>query len=367
MSCTKRFISPFVRTVADTIVRRSENNAEFTLLAFFHLVLRSAVGESVVADNHGIALFPLDGETVVIHELSPELPVVPLNVGVVTVGHLDGTELRLELTNTRPGVEPGEVVSDVSVRDVHVVLREVFECRSIVLGLHEARVAREVNSPLYLQSTRFSQSLGFLGTVGAETLLPVVPDLPFLVRVVSSLSVGKISPVAEALVLESVAKFRLHELLGHAIGVRKVGSATQAIVEDISHAERNSLDGLTDVGHLVVVVQICLARGSSFIKVGLEFTAVVATSYVLRGFTCHNDIDVGLEVNHFVTPGVGEVDDSLLFIGVFHLGNEGIVQLRDFTLTVNCELGEVDGVRNGAVPVLGNYVGVEVSVDFSVH
>lgn len=366
MSCGKQFISPFVRTVADTIVRGSEYNAEFTLLAFVHLVLRSAMGESVIADYHGIALFPLDGETIVIHEFSPELPVLPLNVGVVTVGHLDGTELRLKLTDTRPGIEPGEVVSDVSVRDVHVVLREVFECRSIVLGLHEARVACEVNSPLYLQPTRFSESLGFLGTISTETLLPVVPDLPFLVRIVSSLSVSKISPVAEALVLQSVAKIRLHELLGHAIGVRKIGSSTQAIVEDISHAERNSLDGLTDIGHLVVVVQICLARSASFVKVGLEFMAVITTAYILRRFSCHYDIDVGLEVNHFVTPGIGEVDDSLPFISVFHLGYEGVVQLRDFTLTVNCELGEVDGVRNGAVPVLGNYVGVEVSVDFSV-
>ena len=145
-----KWLSPFVLTVTDTIIDRAENNAKLTLLAFVHLVLRTAMRESVVTDNYGITFLPLNRESVVIDKLCPELPVFPLDVSIITVGHLDGTMLRFKLTDTRPGVKPGEVVSNVSVGNVHVIVREVFKCRSIVLGLHEPRVASKVNPPLNL-------------------------------------------------------------------------------------------------------------------------------------------------------------------------------------------------------------------------
>jgi len=85
------------------------------------------MGESVVTDNHGISLLPLNRESKVVDKLGPELPVFPLNVSVIAVGHLDGTVLGLELTDTRPSVKPGEVVSDVGIGNVHVPFREILK------------------------------------------------------------------------------------------------------------------------------------------------------------------------------------------------------------------------------------------------
>ena len=122
-----KWLSPFVLTVTDTIIDWAKNNAKLTLLAFVHLVCRAAMRESVVTDDNGISLLPFNRESVVVDKLGPELPVFPLDVSVVAIGHLDRAVLRLELTDSRPSVKPREVVSDVGVGDVHVILREVLK------------------------------------------------------------------------------------------------------------------------------------------------------------------------------------------------------------------------------------------------
>jgi len=97
-----------------------------------------------------------------------------------------------------------------------------------------------------------------------------------------------------------VTQVGLHELGGHSDGVRKVSSATETIVKGVNHAERDSLDRLADVGHLVVVVQIGLAGGAGFIEVGLQFVlllnlvTLVATADVLGRLASHDKVNVGL-------------------------------------------------------------------------
>jgi hypothetical protein len=155
-----------------------------------HFVLWASMRETVVADDYRVTLLPFHGEPEVVGEFGPELPLIPGDVRVVSVGHLDGTVFGSESADTRPGIEPREMVSDVGVRDVHVILWEVLEGRGVILGLHEPGVTRKVCSPLDLKSTLFSESLGFLRAVSAETLLPMVPDLLLLVRIVGAFSVS---------------------------------------------------------------------------------------------------------------------------------------------------------------------------------
>jgi len=84
--------------------------------------------ESVVTDNHSITFLPLNREAEIVSKLSPEFPVIPRDVAIVSEGHLDGSVLRLKLHDTRPRIEPSEMVSDVGIRYVLVPSREVFEC-----------------------------------------------------------------------------------------------------------------------------------------------------------------------------------------------------------------------------------------------
>jgi len=84
--------------------------------------------ESVVTDNYSITFLPLNREAEIVSELSPEFPVVPCNVTIVSEGHLDGSVLRLKLHDTGPRIKPSEMVSNVGIRYVLVPSREVFEC-----------------------------------------------------------------------------------------------------------------------------------------------------------------------------------------------------------------------------------------------
>jgi hypothetical protein len=182
--------SPFVGTSANTVIVWSKNNTKLTLLTLVHFVFRAAMREPQVAGDHGITFLPFDGEAVVIGEFHPELPLIPSDVRVVSVGHLDRTVFRGESVDTGPGIEPREMVCDVGVRDIHVILWEVLEGRSVVLSLHEPLVARKICSPLDLKSTRFGEFLSFLRAVSAETLLPVVPNLLLLISVVGAFSIS---------------------------------------------------------------------------------------------------------------------------------------------------------------------------------
>ena len=95
--------------------------------------------------------------------------------------------------------------------------------------------------------------------------------------------------------------------------------------------------------------------------------SLVTTTYKVRRFTLHENIDSRLELDHFFTPSVSQVHDSFSFEDLFHLLAEGVISFRNFPLKVNCELVKVYGVRQDSVPVFRYNYGVVVAVDFCVN
>lgn len=85
--------------------------------------------------------------------------------------------------------------------------------------------------------------MGFVRTLSAETLLPVVPNMSLLR--VGTFSIGQISPVTETLLLQLMTQLSFHEVLGHTFSVRQECSTAVwvlRIIDGINAGEGDLFD-----------------------------------------------------------------------------------------------------------------------------
>mmetsp|Transcript_20545 Transcript_20545/g.58942 ORF Transcript_20545/g.58942 Transcript_20545/m.58942 type:complete len:296 (+) Transcript_20545:599-1486(+) len=206
-------------------------------------------------------------------------------------------------------------------------------------------------NPFNSQTLRLGGLLRLLWIVGHPALLPMIVNL-CLVGLIGGLlgGIGHTADEAQALVLELLAKRRLHDVVMSLDGIGYVGPADVVAIDGMLAEEAECFDGMRLVGHLVVIGEGGFDWRTNVVNIGKLTVAIarVRPPLVFR-LGAHDDTSQGTLIGHVGEAGVGDVDQTNIII----LRTDLVCKIRIWivdivlgnrTLTVDGEASRIEGI-----------------------